>query len=53
MQIEQVMINLATNARDAMLTGGLLLIETDSFEMGEDFMKTHAYGKLEHMPSSR
>lgn len=45
MQIEQVMMNLATNARDAMLTGGLLLIETDSFEMGEDFMKTHAYGK--------
>ncbi len=45
MQIEQVMMNLATNARDAMLTGGLLLIETDLFEMGEDFMKTHAYGK--------
>ena len=45
MQIEQVMINLATNARDAMLTGGLLLIETDSCEIDEDFLKTHAYGK--------
>jgi PAS domain S-box-containing protein len=53
MQIEQIMLNLATNARDAMLNGGLLLIETDSFEMGEDFMKTHAYGKPEHMLSSR
>ena len=45
MQIEQVMMNLATNARDAMLTGGLFSIETESFEMGEDFLKTHAYGK--------
>jgi PAS domain S-box-containing protein len=44
-QIEQVLMNLATNARDAMANGGMLMIETDTFDMGEDFLKTHAYGK--------
>ncbi|HUI46333.1 MAG TPA: ATP-binding protein [Nitrospirota bacterium] len=44
-QIEQIIMNLATNSRDAMPNGGLLLIETSPFDMGEDFLLTHAYGK--------
>jgi len=44
-QIEQVLMNLATNARDAMPDGGLLTIETDFTEMNSDFIRTHGYGK--------
>lgn len=44
-QIEQVLMNLATNAKDAMLKGGLLSISTDIVEMDDGFIKTHGYGK--------
>lgn len=44
-QIEQVLINLATNARDAILSGGAVWISTDIVELDEQFIKAHGYGK--------
>jgi PAS domain S-box-containing protein len=44
-QLEQVLINLATNARDAMPRGGTFYIETDIAELDETYIKNHGYGK--------
>ena len=44
-QMEQVIMNLATNARDAMGSGGTLSIETDIVEIDTQFAHMHGYGE--------
>jgi len=45
-QIEQLLMNLIANARDAMPNGGKLLVETLSVTLDQEFIEVHGYGKV-------
>src|SRR5579862_6184660 len=51
-QVEQILMNLATNARDAMPHGGTLSIRTENAQLGDDDVARYRYvkpGRYVHM----
>ena len=44
-QVEQILMNLATNARDAMPNGGKFTIHTENAELGPDDVARHPYAR--------
>jgi signal transduction histidine kinase len=45
-QIDQILFNLVTNARDAMPDGGTITISTDRVSIGDDFVAANGFGKI-------
>jgi len=45
-QLEQVIMNLVVNSRDAMQDGGQIYITSELAEIGDNFVKTHGFGGL-------
>ncbi|MDH3457064.1 MAG: PAS domain S-box protein [Gemmatimonadota bacterium] len=43
--LEQVLLNLASNARDAMPSGGTLSLKVGEFTIDHDYRRTHGFGK--------
>ena len=44
-QLNQMLMNLASNARDAMSKGGVLAIDTAAFAIDREFIRKHGYGE--------
>lgn len=44
-QMEQALLNLAINARDAMPHGGKLIMETEIFHLDKEYARGHGYGE--------
>jgi CheY-like chemotaxis protein len=44
-QIDQILFNMVTNARDAMPKGGSLTIETKAIILDKEFVTTHGFGE--------
>lgn len=45
-QLQQVLMNLVTNARDAMPKGGVLTISTELIDIDENFIEFHGFGEV-------